>query len=179
MFLNWIQWLTVKVVSGHVTLHDIITTTERPIQTCFVIGSHRHCVWCSLHTQSHGGGAAAGSGQTSTWTHTGLPCHSGAAAMVRRTADQERRGKSWILIEFHEEYWTSREIHGVLTAPLISVCRRKHHDGKSHLRPESCFHGSRLSTHSHGQRYGSWLIWQSFLVASWQTFRYLCLIWSH
>lgn len=40
-----------------------------------------------------------------------------------------------------------------LCAVVFLGCGRKHHDSKSHFRPQPCFYGSWLQTHSDGQRY--------------------------
>lgn len=56
-------------------------------------------VWCSVHSQPHGGGAEAGGGDSSSSSDRSLPRHPGTAALVRWTADTQRSSECLLSIE--------------------------------------------------------------------------------
>lgn len=119
----------------------------------FVSLVFRCCVWCSVHSQPHGGGAEAGGGDPSSSSDRSLPRRPGATAVVRWASDPQRGGESRAAVRRGVKTCAQVVLkRHVSHCVVFSGRRRKHHDSQPHIRPQPCFHGSGLQAHAGGQR---------------------------
>lgn len=90
---SWMQWLTKRMVrpSKQQNLGRYYRETSCVGMGIFV---SRYHLWCSVHPKPHGRSAEASGGDFTPSSDSSFPFHSGAAAMVRWTADTKRSSKS-------------------------------------------------------------------------------------